>query len=90
MCRGPAPVDPGNSKGELRPWHSCIPGLNDQYDEEELAKKVKKECTTKEVKNQATGIKIYSGDKIDPGVDVPKRASVIWEVTLRWSPECGT
>ena len=52
MCQGPAPVDPGNSKGELRPWHSCIPGLNDQYDEEELAKKVKKECTTKEEKNQ--------------------------------------
>lgn len=26
---------------------------------------------------------IYSGDKIDPGLDVPKRASVIWEVTLR-------
>lgn len=30
----------------------CIPGLNDQYDEEELAKKIKKEWTTKEEKNQ--------------------------------------
>ena len=30
----------------------CIPGLNDQYDEEELAKKIKKEWTMKEEKNQ--------------------------------------
>ena len=31
---------------------SCIPGLNDQYDEEELVKKVKKEWTTKEEKTK--------------------------------------
>ena len=56
MCWDPAPVDPGNLKGELHPWHSCIPGLNDQYNEEELAKKVKKEWTTKEEKNQESVI----------------------------------
>ena len=30
----------------------CIPELNYHYDEEELAKKIKKEWTTKEEKNQ--------------------------------------
>ena len=42
------------------------------------------------MKNKEIGIKICSGDKIDSGLDVPKRASVIWELTLGRSPECGT